>query len=419
MEFSSEKDTSNERADNYEQTNKKKSSMSQNKEQNNEIIIEKIYRMNLDIDIVKYIKTDFLGEGGYAKCYKFIKMENGKSFAGKVIPKSSLKEPKKENRLIKEIMIHKKMHHPNIVKFEHFFEDGNNVYILLELCENKTMDDLLKTRKNLTELEVQYYIIQLIQALRYVHSKRIIHRNLKLKSLYLTEKMAEDDNIEDIKDIVALFGYLVYFDDISVVLEEAELINVLTNDELIKINNKEETQEFNKPVITINLKPIYDDSQYYSNVVKGMMNFICSNFEYSKLKLYFDLNIFKENYGYYKNNSDAFKNSLLTFVGQIKENLDLYEKDKERFKEKSSQTEKIEEKKIAEKDLADIFITSQAYLTEEKPDNILNEYTEEGITVWVVKAEGEKCERCWKFRKLGAHAGHETLCSDCYEAISE
>ena len=123
-----------------------------------------------------------------------------------------------------------------------------------------------------------------------------------------------------------------------------------------EINNKEETQESNKPVITINLKPIYDDSQYYSNVVKGMMNFICSNFEYSKLKLYFDLNIFKENYGYYKNNSDAFKNSLLTFVGQIKENLDLYEKDKERFKENASQTEKIEEKKIAEKDFNNILV---------------------------------------------------------------
>jgi hypothetical protein len=123
-----------------------------------------------------------------------------------------------------------------------------------------------------------------------------------------------------------------------------------------EINNKEETQKSNKPVITINLKPIYDDSQYYSNIVKGMMNFICANFEYSKLKLYFDVDFFKENYGYYKNNSDAFKNSLLTFVGQIKENLDLYEKDKERFKENASQTEKIEEKKIAEKDFNDILV---------------------------------------------------------------
>ena len=122
------------------------------------------------------------------------------------------------------------------------------------------------------------------------------------------------------------------------------------------INNKEETQKSNKPVITINLKPIYDDSQYYSNIVKGMMNFICANFEYSKLKLYFDVDFFKENYGYYKNNSDTFKNSLLTFIGQIKKNLDLYEKDKERFEEKSSQTEKIEEKKISENDFNDILV---------------------------------------------------------------
>ena len=75
--------------------------------------------------------------------------------------------------------------------------------------------------------------------------------------------------------------------------------------------------------------------------------------------------------------------------------------------------------KLAENDLADIFITSQAYLTQEPPSDVLNEHTEEGLTVWVVKAEGEKCERCWKFRKLGEHAGHETLCSDCYEEINE
>ena len=71
------------------------------------------------------------------------------------------------------------------------------------------------------------------------------------------------------------------------------------------------------------------------------------------------------------------------------------------------------------KDLADIFITSQAYVADSAPENVLSEYTENGITVWVTKAEGEKCERCWKFRKLGEHAGHETICSDCYDAVTE
>lgn len=75
--------------------------------------------------------------------------------------------------------------------------------------------------------------------------------------------------------------------------------------------------------------------------------------------------------------------------------------------------------KANEKDLADIFITSQAYVAETAPSEILNEYTEGETTVWVTKAEGEKCERCWKYRKLGEHSGYETICSDCYEAVTE
>lgn len=75
--------------------------------------------------------------------------------------------------------------------------------------------------------------------------------------------------------------------------------------------------------------------------------------------------------------------------------------------------------KMAEQDLADIFITSQAYVSESKPEGVLNEYTEDNITVWVVKAEGEKCQRCWKFRTLGVSDEHPTLCSDCCDAIND
>ncbi|MCM1009488.1 MAG: isoleucine--tRNA ligase [Fusobacterium sp.] len=73
--------------------------------------------------------------------------------------------------------------------------------------------------------------------------------------------------------------------------------------------------------------------------------------------------------------------------------------------------------KANESELCNIFITSQAHVAENAPADVLNEHTEDGFTVWVTKAEGEKCERCWKYRKLGEHAGHETICSECYEAI--
>lgn len=64
-------------------------------------------------------------------------------------------------------------------------------------------------------------------------------------------------------------------------------------------------------------------------------------------------------------------------------------------------------------ELANIFITSQAYLAQEKPENVLNEYSEENYTVWVTKAEGEKCDRCWKYRKLNA----DGICEECKQAI--
>ncbi len=75
--------------------------------------------------------------------------------------------------------------------------------------------------------------------------------------------------------------------------------------------------------------------------------------------------------------------------------------------------------KEEEKELCNIFITSQAYVSGEKPQNVLNELKEDNYTIWITKAEGEKCERCWKYRTLGEHEGHETICSECFEAISE
>ena len=70
--------------------------------------------------------------------------------------------------------------------------------------------------------------------------------------------------------------------------------------------------------------------------------------------------------------------------------------------------------KTNEKDLADIYIVSQANLADEKPSDVLNEYSEEGYTVWVTKAHGEKCTRCWKYRELN----EDGICPDCADAIA-
>lgn len=139
--------------------------------------------------IKRYERGKFLGKGGFAKCYEMKCCEKGKFFAAKVFEKKALINARSRKKLINEIKLHKKLKHENIVSFEHFFEDKENVYILLELCTNQTLNELLKRRKRLSDLETQFYSRQIISALKYIHNQNIIHRDLKLGNLFISDKL--------------------------------------------------------------------------------------------------------------------------------------------------------------------------------------------------------------------------------------
>ena len=70
--------------------------------------------------------------------------------------------------------------------------------------------------------------------------------------------------------------------------------------------------------------------------------------------------------------------------------------------------------KANEDELCNIFITSQAYVVDKEPEKVLTLHKEECYTVWVTKAEGEKCARCWKYRKLNS----DGICEECQDAIN-
>ena len=153
------------------------------------MITETIRKGNSDPVQKKYLKGRFLGKGGFAKVYEFTDIDSKASYAGKIIEKSTLSKPRTRQKLMSEIKIHKSLRHPNIVRFDHHFEDSENVYILLELCQNQTLTELIRRRKRLTEMEVQCYTIQIISALKYLHSHKVIHRDIKLGNLFLNEKL--------------------------------------------------------------------------------------------------------------------------------------------------------------------------------------------------------------------------------------
>jgi polo-like kinase 1 len=128
-------------------------------------------------------------QGGFAKCYEICNVATGETFAGKIVSKKLMIKHDQKEKMTQEIQIHKSLNHVNIVGFHSFFDDQFNVYIVLELCKKRSMMELHKRRKTVTEYECRYYIHQIVSGVKYLHDHQIIHRDLKLGNLFLNDEL--------------------------------------------------------------------------------------------------------------------------------------------------------------------------------------------------------------------------------------
>uniref|UniRef100_A0A3Q0R9C0 Protein kinase domain-containing protein n=1 Tax=Amphilophus citrinellus TaxID=61819 RepID=A0A3Q0R9C0_AMPCI len=75
-----------------------------------------------------YSKGKLLGKGGLARCYEMTDLSSNK------IPQSRVSKPHQRDKITNEIELHRTLSHKHVVKFSHYFEDQENIYIFLELC---------------------------------------------------------------------------------------------------------------------------------------------------------------------------------------------------------------------------------------------------------------------------------------------
>lgn len=76
-------------------------------------------------------------------------------------------------QLVQEIRIHKALDHDNIVKFVNFVEDKDFVYIILEMCSNRSLLRMIRTRKHICEAELRYYLHQMVSGLTYLKQELV------------------------------------------------------------------------------------------------------------------------------------------------------------------------------------------------------------------------------------------------------
>ena len=105
----------------------------------------------------------------------------------KVIPKTRIAKPSQRDKIDAEIQIQKSLDHPHIVKLVDHFEDQIKICLVLELCERKSLTSLLKQHGQVPQSEASHIMKEITQALQYIHSKGIVHRDLKLGNILLDQ----------------------------------------------------------------------------------------------------------------------------------------------------------------------------------------------------------------------------------------
>lgn len=128
-----------------------------------------------------YYLRELLGKGAYSNVY-YSKLRE-ETYAIKVIKKTG---KAKEDRLFRlETSIHSSVTHPNIVKYNGHFENAENYYIILEYCNSKTLLDLFRKTREFSLNEITGITLQLIDAVSYLHSRNIIHGDIKLGNIFM------------------------------------------------------------------------------------------------------------------------------------------------------------------------------------------------------------------------------------------
>jgi serine/threonine protein kinase len=151
-----------------------------------------------------------LGKGGFATVHEARRKADGLLVACKMIDRKKLEQDNTYHyplygnhrhvlpnsratsmleRLNAEITIHHQVKHPNIVELLNCFYDEKYIYLILELCSHGDLERYLKEKQTLSESETQNIAKQVVDGLVYLHNHGIIHRDIKLSNLLLTETL--------------------------------------------------------------------------------------------------------------------------------------------------------------------------------------------------------------------------------------
>ncbi|CAD5126048.1 DgyrCDS14221 [Dimorphilus gyrociliatus] len=162
--------------------------------------------LNLDEDLpaqdiakefyAKYEPKEVLGRGISSTVRRCAEKETGHHYAVKIIDLTGDKDSENDHREELRIATKKEINvlrmcaqHQNIIELHNTFESPTFIFLVFELCQKGELFDFLTQVVTLSEKRTRIIMKQLLDAIAYIHSRNIVHRDVKPENILLDDKM--------------------------------------------------------------------------------------------------------------------------------------------------------------------------------------------------------------------------------------
>ncbi|XP_077244017.1 mitogen-activated protein kinase 9-like isoform X2 [Tasmannia lanceolata] len=134
----------------------------------------------------QYQIQEVIGKGSYGVVGSAIDAHTGERVAIKKI-NDVFEHVSDATRILREIKLLRLLHHPDIVEIKHIMlppsrREFKDIYVVFELMESD-LHQVIKANDDLTSEHYQFFLYQLLRALKYIHTANVFHRDLKPKNI--------------------------------------------------------------------------------------------------------------------------------------------------------------------------------------------------------------------------------------------
>lgn len=135
-----------------------------------------------------YRAGKMLGRGAFGKVNLGMHKLTRKLVAIKSINQEYLKNDNQRTKIMHEVGILLRLRHPSVVKLYETFETKRHIMLVMELCAGGDLLNFVRKRKKCDEPLAKILFKQIIEGIGYIHSKSILHRDIKLDNILLDGK---------------------------------------------------------------------------------------------------------------------------------------------------------------------------------------------------------------------------------------